>query len=105
MPTAYLDLPSGLAADVKNKLLKEVAEFIHDAYRIPDTRVCLREWPSEEISIDGELGRPMRPICDFVVPPGLPVEAKRQLVKRVSSAIAEHATCRERSFRSQAARK
>src|SRR5262249_45742748 len=47
------------------------------------------EWPSEEISIDGELGRPMRPVCDFVVPPGLPVEAKRQLVKRVSSAIVE----------------
>jgi hypothetical protein len=41
------------------------------------------------MSVDGLLGHPMRPICDFVVPPGLPVEAKRQLVKRVSSAIAE----------------
>ena len=41
------------------------------------------------MSVDGQLGSPMRPICDFVVPPGLPVEAKRQLVKRVSSAIAE----------------
>src|SRR5215813_8479256 len=89
MPCAYLDLPTGLAVDVKKNLVKEVSESIHDAYRIPDTRVFLREWPAEQTSVDGELGRPMRPICDFVVPPGLPVEAKRGLVKRVSSAIAE----------------
>jgi len=89
MPTAYLDLPSGLTVDVKQRLLREVAEFLHDAYMIPDTRILLREWPVEQISIDGELGRPMRPICAFVVPPGLPVEAKKQLVKRVSSVIAD----------------
>jgi phenylpyruvate tautomerase PptA (4-oxalocrotonate tautomerase family) len=89
MPVAYLDLPSGLDVDTKKKLVKEVAASIHDAYVIPDTRVFLREWPSEQMSVDGLLGHPMRPICDFVVPPGLPVEAKRQLVKRVSSAIAE----------------
>jgi phenylpyruvate tautomerase PptA (4-oxalocrotonate tautomerase family) len=89
MPVAYLDLASGLEVDTKKKLVKEVAESIHDAYMIPDTRVFLREWPAEQMSVDGLLGHPMRPICDFVVPPGLPVEAKRQLVKRVSSAIAE----------------
>jgi phenylpyruvate tautomerase PptA (4-oxalocrotonate tautomerase family) len=89
MPCAYLDLPSGLALNVKKQLVKEVAKGIHDAYKIPDTRVFLREWPAEQTSIDGELARPMRPICNFLVPPGLPVEAKRQLVKRVSSAIVE----------------
>jgi phenylpyruvate tautomerase PptA (4-oxalocrotonate tautomerase family) len=89
MPCAYLDLPSGLAVDIKQKLVKEVAESIHDAYMIPDTRVFLREWPAEQTSIDGELARPMRPICNFLVPAGLPVDAKRQLVNRVSSAIVE----------------
>jgi len=88
MPVAYLDLPSGLAVDIKRKLVKEVSEFVHSAYTIPDTRVFLREWPTDQIGVDGELGQPMRPICNFVVPPGLPVEAKRQLVKQVSSAIA-----------------
>jgi phenylpyruvate tautomerase PptA (4-oxalocrotonate tautomerase family) len=89
MPVAYLDLPAGLEVDTKKKLVKQVAESIHLAYMIPDTRVFLREWPAEQLSVDGLLGCPMRPICDFVVPPGLPVEAKRQLAKRVSFAIAE----------------
>jgi len=89
MPAAYIDLPSGLRVDTKQRLVRKVAESIHSAYVIPDTRVFLREWPAEQTSVDGELGRPIRPICDFVVPPGLPVEAKRELVRRVSSAIAE----------------
>ena len=89
MPVAYLDLPSGLGVDIKKKLVKEVAEFIHHAYMIPYTRVFLREWPAEQIGVDGELGHPMRPICNFLVPPGLPIAAKRQLVNRVSYAIAE----------------
>src|SRR5215471_14501026 len=105
MPVAYLDLPSGLGADTKKKLVKEVAGLIHHAYMIPDTRVFLREWPAEQMSVEGQLGSPMRPSCDFVVPPGLPVEAKRQLVKQVSGPIAEACTCRERRFRYQAARK
>jgi phenylpyruvate tautomerase PptA (4-oxalocrotonate tautomerase family) len=69
MPVAYLDLPSGLEVETKEKLVKEVAESIHHAYMIPDTRVLLREWPAEQIGVDGLFGHPMRPICDFVVPP------------------------------------
>ena len=89
MPVAYLDLQSGLSVDIKQKLVKEVAKFMHDAWMIPDTRVLLREWPAEQTSVDGELARPMRPICSYHGP-RLPVEAtKRQLVNRVSSAIAE----------------
>src|SRR5499426_4926254 len=98
MPVAYIELPSGLKADTKKKLVKDVADSIHHAYMIPDTRVFLREWPAEQTSIDGELARPMRPICNFVVPPGLPVEAKRQLVNRVSFAIAEACNLRQEDF-------
>src|SRR5262245_2792584 len=89
MPVAYVDLPSGLGVDIKKKLFKEVFESLHHAYKIPDNRVFLREWTAGQISIDGDFDHPMRPICTFVVPPGLPVEEKRQLVNRVSSAIAE----------------
>jgi phenylpyruvate tautomerase PptA (4-oxalocrotonate tautomerase family) len=88
MPVAYIDIPSGLTTNVKKLLVQEVAESIHHAYPIPDARVLLREWTREQMSIDGVLGAPFRPICDFVVPPGLPADDKRQLVAEVSSAIA-----------------
>ncbi|MEO7735922.1 MAG: hypothetical protein ABIY55_33510 [Kofleriaceae bacterium] len=66
-----------------------VAHAIHEAYLIVDTRIFLREWSPEQTSTDGELGRPLRPICTFVVPPGLPADGKRRLVERVSAAVAE----------------
>jgi len=34
------------------------------------------------MSIDGALGAPFRPICDFIVPPGLYANGKRILVSR-----------------------
>jgi phenylpyruvate tautomerase PptA (4-oxalocrotonate tautomerase family) len=107
MPVAYLDLPSGLGADTKKKLVKEVADSIHHAYMIPDTRtrVFLREWPTEQMSVDGQLGSPMRPICDFVVPPGLPARRNGSSLSGSALRLPRHATCRKRRFRSQAARK
>jgi phenylpyruvate tautomerase PptA (4-oxalocrotonate tautomerase family) len=78
-----------LTLATKQHLVKQVADAIHAAYAIGDTRVFLREWSADCTSTDGELARSLRPICDFVVPPGLPVDAKRRLVQRVSSAIAE----------------
>jgi phenylpyruvate tautomerase PptA (4-oxalocrotonate tautomerase family) len=88
MPVACIDIPSGLTSHTKSQLVKEVAESVHDAYPIPDTRVFLREWTAEQTSIDGVLAAPFRPVCEFIVPPGLPADGKRTLVSRVTSAIA-----------------
>lgn len=88
MPVAYIDLRSGLAGPAKQRLVRGVAAAIHDAYHIADTRVFLREWTVEQTSVDGVLGQ-HRPVCSFVVPPGLPAEAKRGLVRRVSAALTE----------------
>jgi phenylpyruvate tautomerase PptA (4-oxalocrotonate tautomerase family) len=88
MPVAYIDIPTGLATNAKAQLVKEVAGSVHDAYPIPDTRVFLREWVAEQTSIDGVLAAPFRPVCEFIVPPGLPADGKRLLVSRVASAVA-----------------
>src|SRR5262249_15047364 len=88
MPAAYIDLPTGLGVDTKKKLMKEVFEAMHHAWMIPDTRVFCHEWPADQMSIDGETGAIMRPIINFHGP-RLPIEARRQLVNRVSCAIAE----------------
>ena len=89
MPTAYVDVPPGLGKETKTKLMKKITDFLHHAYLIPDNRILLREWSADQYSIDGEIGVAFRPIVTFVVPPGLPVEGKCQLVRGVFSAIAE----------------
>jgi phenylpyruvate tautomerase PptA (4-oxalocrotonate tautomerase family) len=88
MPVSFIDAPEGIRADAKKQLVKDVYEAIHEAYPIPDTRILLREWPNDKVSQDGRLGsEPLRPICWLEVPPGISIEAKRRLVRRISEAI------------------
>ena len=95
MPVVYIDIPSGLTSNAKAQLMKEAGEALHEAYPIPDTRVYLREFAAENTNIDGVRGAPFRPITDFVVPPGVPLDAKRKMLARVSSAVARAWDLRE----------
>ena len=88
MPVAVIDIPSGLTWGAKERLHKDVAESIHDAYQMPDTRVYLREWSAEQTSFDGVVGAAFRPMCNFIVPPILTAESRKMLASRVSSAVA-----------------
>lgn len=88
MPVAYIDVPAGLNDGAKSKIFKEMYEAIHQAWPIPDTRVLLREWPNEAVSQDGRIeDAPMRPICTLAVPPGLPLDAKRHLIRQISDTL------------------
>jgi len=53
MPLTYLDVPPAIPANAKKKLVKEVYEAMHEALPIPDSRVLLREYPLENVSLDG----------------------------------------------------
>src|SRR6266540_3040099 len=77
MPIAYLDVPPGIPADVKKTLVGEIFTALDEAYRVPDTRIFLREWPPENVSQDGRLD----------AAPGISVDAKRSMVKRISAAV------------------
>jgi len=87
MPVAYIDIPSGLTSKAKAQLTKEAGDCLHEAYPIPDTRIYLREFIAENTSLDSQPGAAFRPICDYVVPPGLPLEGKRKLIAGFNSAI------------------
>ena len=90
MPVSYIDIPTGVSHSAQEKMSREVFDAIHQAWPIPDTRILIREWPAESVSQDGRIETaPMRPICFLDVPPGLPVEAKRTLIQRISTAVAE----------------
>jgi hypothetical protein len=43
MPVAYLDVPLGIPVDAKAPLLQEIFAALDEAYRIPDTRIFIRE--------------------------------------------------------------
>ena len=88
MPVAYVDVPAGLNDSAKQKIFKDMYEAIHEAWPIPDTRVLIRDWPNQAVSQDGRIETaPMRPICTLAVPPGLPLDAKHRLIRRISDTL------------------
>jgi phenylpyruvate tautomerase PptA (4-oxalocrotonate tautomerase family) len=90
MPIAYIDVPQGIRVEAKKKLVKEVYTALDQAYRVPDTRIFLREWPLENVSQDGRLdSEPAKPVCFLENPPGIRSDVKRTMLKRISAAIAE----------------
>jgi hypothetical protein len=90
MPVAYVDIPTGVSDSGKTKILNEIYGAVHEAWPIPDTRVLIREWPSEAVSQDGRIeDMPMRPICTVAAPPDLDLDAKHRLIRRISETIGE----------------
>jgi hypothetical protein len=88
MPVAYLDVPPGIPADAKRTLVREIFTALDAAYRVPDTRIFIREWPPENVSQDGGLdAAPPRPVLFLEVPPGITVGEKRAMGKRISAAV------------------
>jgi hypothetical protein len=87
---AYIDIPTVVNDGAKKKIFNEMYEAIHAAWPIPDTRVLIREWSDQAVSQDGRIEPvPMRPICTLAVPPGLELDAKRELIRKISSTIGE----------------
>jgi hypothetical protein len=69
-------------------LVGEIFTALDEAYRVPDTRIFIREWPPENVSQDGRLdAAPPRPVLFLEVPPGITVGEKRAMGKRISAAV------------------
>ena len=90
MPISCIDVPPGIRVEAKEKLVKNIYAELDEAYHIPDTRIFIREWPPENVSQDGRLdSQPAKPVFFLEVPPGIRIDVKRKMVKRISAAIAE----------------
>lgn len=88
MPISFLEVPPGIRSDAKKTLVREIYTALDEAYRVPDTRIFIREWPLDAVSQDGRLdGEPARPVCFLEVPPDIRIEVKRTMVARISAAI------------------
>jgi phenylpyruvate tautomerase PptA (4-oxalocrotonate tautomerase family) len=55
MPICFIEAPPGLRTDAKKKLMEKITAAIDDAYHIGDTLIFLREYPGDNVAMDGSL--------------------------------------------------
>jgi hypothetical protein len=90
MPVFTIDAPLGAGRDAKQKMMQEIHDALDEAYRFPDTRGWLREYPAENVSQDGGvLAEQVRPVCSLEVPELVSLDANRKLVQKIEKAIGE----------------
>jgi phenylpyruvate tautomerase PptA (4-oxalocrotonate tautomerase family) len=55
MPVIFIDAPPGIRADAKKKMVEKITMAVDEAYHIGDTLIFLREYPPENVAMDGRL--------------------------------------------------
>ena len=55
MPVVFIEAPPGIRPQAKSTLIKKITAAIDEAYDIGDTLIFLREYPAENVAIDGRL--------------------------------------------------
>jgi phenylpyruvate tautomerase PptA (4-oxalocrotonate tautomerase family) len=55
MPVLFIEAPPGIRPDAKRKMMEKITAAIDEAYHIGDTLVFLREYPAENVAMDGKL--------------------------------------------------
>ena len=55
MPVVFIEAPPGIRPEAKKKLVERITTAIDDAYHIGDTLFFLREYPAENVAMDGKL--------------------------------------------------
>jgi phenylpyruvate tautomerase PptA (4-oxalocrotonate tautomerase family) len=90
MPQFFIEAPTGVRLDAKQKMMKQITEAIDAAYHIPDVRIWLREYSPNQVAQDGRLAaEPIRPLCFLEAPELSSLDAKRSMAEKIHSAIAE----------------
>lgn len=90
MPQFLIEAPTGIGDDAKRKMMTELTEAIDAAYHIPDVRIWLREYSSENVAQDGRINaEPMRPLCFLEAPELSNLDVKRKMAEKIQTVIAE----------------
>lgn len=55
MPVVFIGAPPGIKPDAKKQMVQKITDAIDDAYHIGDTLIFLREYPAENVAMDGRL--------------------------------------------------
>ncbi len=55
MPVLFVEAPPGIRPEAKKKMMQKLTEAIDEAYHIGDTLIFLREYPAENVAMDGRI--------------------------------------------------
>src|SRR5262244_74392 len=55
MPVVFIEAPPGIRPEAKKTLMRKVTDAIDEAYHIGDTLIFLREYPAENVAMEGGL--------------------------------------------------
>ena len=55
MPVVFIEAPPGIKPEAKKQLVQKITTAIDDAYHTGDTLIFLREYPAENVAMDGRL--------------------------------------------------
>ena len=55
MPVIFIEAPPGIRPEAKEKLMEKITSAVDEAYHIGDTLIFLREYPAENVAMDGRL--------------------------------------------------
>jgi hypothetical protein len=55
VPICFIEAPPGVDADAKKKMIEKITAAIDEAYRVGNTLIFLREYPPENVALDGLL--------------------------------------------------
>ncbi|HET8924739.1 MAG TPA: hypothetical protein VFN26_17285 [Candidatus Acidoferrum sp.] len=55
MPVLFIEAPPGIRPEPKRKLVEKLTAAVDEAYHIGDTLIFLREYPAENVAMDGRI--------------------------------------------------
>lgn len=55
MPVVFIEAPPGIRPEAKRQMMERITAAIDDACQIGDTLIFLREYPAENVAMDGRL--------------------------------------------------
>ncbi len=92
MPMTFLEVPTGIRNDARQRLVEKMTTALDEAYHDPseDYRIFFREYAPANVGQNGRINAdPVGPVY-FIEGPPLPhIDARRKLIEQLDSAIAE----------------
>ena len=55
MPVIFIEAPPGVRPQAKKALMEKITTAVDEAYHIGDTLIFLRDYPAENVAMDGRL--------------------------------------------------